>query len=135
VLAPIVSRDDLRDHILAAASLSYGLVFPGGDASHAGRPHLVGIPIAIELRAGLGAGLRRRSWVAARAWAEPRLIVAGGSRRAVVAAGAALELRLALSPGGESPTAVLVRGEVTTGTLTWNGTATEALLAAGVAFR
>jgi hypothetical protein len=139
VLAPLTAREDLRDHVLVTAGLSYRAFFPGAGATIPGRPQAIAAPIALEARAGLGAAPRYRSALSARVWAQPMAVLTARPDRFAFETGGAIELHLALGrhPGSAHDPALLIRGHVLHTTLAFTGVgpAVEAMLAAGIELR
>jgi uncharacterized protein DUF4105 len=137
LLVELVERSDLRDHVLFGAGLAYEGYFPAATASMPGMPQTLAAPVSLELRWGLGAEPRYRSWIGARAWAEPIVPFAGAPIGVRSEVGAALDLHAAL-PGhlrAHDP-ALLLRGEIRRSGFTFTGAAaTEALVAFGVELR
>jgi hypothetical protein len=140
VLASLIDRGELANHLIAAIDLAYVGVFPSPTASLAGNPQLLALPVALELRAGLGARTAHRSWLAARLEARPLGVVAGADRRLALEVGASADLHVALRAaardGGHDP-ALVVRAQGLRSTLSLTGAPadTQALLAVGVELR
>jgi hypothetical protein len=137
-LAELAEGGELRDHLLAGFGVAYEGYFPGSAAPVAGRPQAVAAPVSLEMRWGLGAEPRYRSWLAARGWGEPILPLAGAPRALRTELGVSGELHAAL-PGrfrAHDP-ALLVRGELRRTDLTFTGAAaaTEVFAALGVELR
>jgi hypothetical protein len=142
VLAPLFERGQLRDHLLGGAGIAYEIAFPDGAAGQSGRPQSLTLPLSLEIRVGLGAEPRYRSWLAARAWTEPKAVVAGAPARFAYAAGATVEAHLGLSSftgrqNAASGPALVVGGQVARTSLTFNGASatTSAMLSLGIAWR
>jgi hypothetical protein len=138
LLVELVERSDLRDFLLCGVGLAYEGYFPSTTAPMAGMPQTLAAPLSLELRWGLGAEPRYRSWIGARAWGEPIVPFAGARLGLRSEVGAAVELHAAL-PGSirAHDPALLVRGEIRRTALTFGdaATATEALVALGVELR
>jgi hypothetical protein len=137
-LAELAERAELRDHLLGGLGLAYEGYFPGSTARTAGTPQAVAAPFSLEVRAGLGGEPRYRSWLAARAWGEPILPLAGAARTLRADVGVAGELHATL-PGrfrAHDP-ALVIRGELRRTDMTFTGAvaATEAFAAIGVELR
>ena len=94
VLAPIADRGELTDHALASLSIAYSAYFPESGAIADRAAQAISAPLAVELRAGLGAEPRYRSWCAARAWIEPMATLAAGRAGWEAEAGARIEASL-----------------------------------------
>ena len=139
LLAPVAERADLRDHILVGLALAYEVGFPAERAVVKGIPHAVGLPVSVELRAGMGAAPRYRSWLAATAWVEPKLIFAGFPTQLAFASGAALEARLQLRGRDDARlgAALLIRAQILHTTLAFDGSraATEGIASVGFPIR
>jgi len=138
LLTRLAERGDLRDHLLGSLSLAYQGYFPSAGAPVAATPQTLAAPVSLELRWGLGAEPRYRSWLGARAWGEAIVPFAGAPFALRKEVGAAVELHASL-PGrfGSHDPALLVRGEVRRTDLTFTGAAaaTLALAALGVELR
>ncbi|HEY7374658.1 MAG TPA: hypothetical protein VIF57_21015 [Polyangia bacterium] len=140
LLAPLLDRRELGDHLMAGIGVAYEAYFPGGAPSPVGRRQGLGTPVALELRLGLGAPPRHRSWLGARVWVEPLAVGAGLPDRVVLDSGATVEAHLALrghaDSGGHDP-ALLLRARVARSTLSFDRTPerTEALISAGIELR
>ena len=140
LLAPIVDRGDLADHVLVGLGLAYQGYFPGGGVAGVPRQHGLGTPVSLELRLGLGSLSRHRSWIAGRLWAEPSMVGTGVPKRAIVDAGASLEAHLALRrrvDGGAHDPAVLIRVETARRTLSFdaNPERLDVIASAGIELR
>jgi hypothetical protein len=140
VLAPVLDRHELGDHLLFGVGLAYHAYFPGGAAGSPGRQHGLALPAFLETRLGVGAMPRHRSWIGARLWAEPLAIGGGVPDRALVDAGVSLEAHLALrarADSGAHDPAVLLRLQAQRSALSFDGHPgrTEVMLAAGVELR
>ncbi len=142
VLAPLADRGELTDHALASLSITYSAYFPESRAVVDRAAQAISAPLALELRTGLGAEPRYRSWCAARAWIEPMAALAGGRARFESEAGARIDAHLALGAdahiaGLTHAPALVARAQVLRTTLTFTGApaATEALLSAGFDLR
>jgi hypothetical protein len=140
LLAPVFERRELGDHLLVGLGLAYEAYFPGAGETPVGRQHGVAMPAAIEIRAGLGAMPRHRSWIGARIWAEPLAIGARVPDRIIVDAGATVEAHLALrarSDSGAHDPAILLRAQGARSALSFDGSSdrTEVMLSAGVELR
>jgi hypothetical protein len=102
-------------------------------------PHAVGLPVSVELRAGLGAAPGYRSWLAATAWFEPKLVFAGLPTQVVFASGAALEARLQLRGRDDARlgAALLIRAQILHTTLAFDGSraAIEGIASVGFPIR
>ena len=137
-LAELGERADLRDHLLAGLGLAYEGYFPASAAPVAGAPQAVAAPLSLEVRWGLGADPRYRSWLAARAWGEPIFPFSGAPPTLRTDIGVAAELHAALPERfkGHDP-ALLLRGEVRRTEMTFTGSAAtiEVLAALGVELR
>ena len=142
MLAPIADRGELTDHALASLSVAYSAYFPESGAIVDRAAQAISAPLALELRTGLGAEPRYRSWCAARAWIEPMATLAAGRASFQSEAGARIEAHLALGSGtriagaAHAP-ALVARAQVVRATLTFTGAAaaTVALLSAGFDLR
>jgi hypothetical protein len=140
VLAPVFDRRDLGDHVLLGVGLAYHAYFPGGSGLPASRQHGLGAPASLEVRLGLGALPRHRSWIGGHLWVQPMAVGTGGPDRVVVDAGASLEAHLALRERPESgrhDPAVLVRVQATRSALSFdpNPERVEAIASAGLELR
>ena len=140
VLAPVFDRRDLGDHVLVGLGLAYHAYFPGGADVPARRQHGLGVPASVEVRLGLGALPRHRSWIGGRLWVQPAAVGTAGPDRVVVDAGASLEAHLALRDHPESgrhDPAVLVRVQATRTALSFDGNPErlEAIASAGIELR
>ena len=139
LLAPVAERADLRDHILAGLAVAYEVSFPAERAIMKNRPHAVGLPVSVELRAGIGAAPRYRSWLAATAWVEPKLVFAGLPTQFVFASGGALEARVQLRGRDDARlgAALLIRVQILHTTLAFDGSgaATEGIASVGFPIR
>jgi hypothetical protein len=146
VLAPIADRGELTDHALASLSIAYSAYFPDASASVDRAAQAISAPLALELRTGLGAEPRYRSWCAARAWIEPMAALAGGRASFRSEVGARIEANIhvgsatgsdARIAGAAHAPALVARAQVVRTTLTFTGAAaaTEALLSAGFDLR
>ncbi len=138
LLIELAERSDLRDHLLCGIGLAYEGYFPTATAPIAGMPQTLAAPVSLELRWGLGAEPRYRSWLGARTWGEPIVPFAGARVGLRSEVGATIELHAALPRHlrAHDP-ALLLRGEIRRTDLTFTGTptATEALIALGVELR
>jgi hypothetical protein len=140
LLAQLVERNDLRDHLLVGLSVAYDGYFPSAAATSAGRPQALAAPLSLELRAGLGPEPRYRSWLAARAWAQPIVPFSGASLSPREELGLQVEAHLAL-PTIRAHTAhdpaLLFRAQLRRTTLTFTGAGaiTEALCELGIELR
>jgi hypothetical protein len=139
VLAPLADRRELRDHALVGVGLSYRAFFPAAGAVTRTYPQAIAAPFVLELRAGLGAEPRYRSWLAARLWAQPMAVLIANPDRFAFETGATVDVHLALGAraGSAHDPALLLRAQVLRTTLAFTGTgpATEAMFAAGVELR
>ena len=142
VLAPLADRGALADHALAGLSIAYSAYFPESNAAITRAAQAISAPLAFEVRAGLGASPRYRSWCAARAWVEPMAALAGGAARFESEAGARIEAHLSLGSDGRiagttHAPALVARAQIVRATLTFTGAAaaTEALLSVGLDLR
>jgi hypothetical protein len=140
VLAPIMDRGDLADHILVGLGLAYQGYFPGGSLAGVSRQHGLGTPVSLELRMGLGSVSRHRSWIAGQFWVAPSIVGSGVPKRAIVDAGARLEAHLALRrrvDGGAHDPAVLIRLEAARSALSFDATPErlDVIASAGIELR
>jgi len=142
MLAPLAERGALTDHVLGGLSIAYAAYFPESHAAVGRAAQALSAPLALELRTGLGAAPRYRSWCAARAWFEPMAALSAGRTRFESEAGARVETHLALGSdtrigGAAHAPALVLRAQVVRATLTFAGAAaaTEALLGAGLDLR
>ena len=146
LLAPIADRGQLTDHALATLSIVYSAYLPEAGAAVDHAAHAVSAPVAVELRTGLGAEPRYRSWCAARAWIEPMATLAAGRTSFRSEAGARIEANIHLGSalgsgtriaGAAHAPALVARAQIVRATLTFTGAtaATVALLSAGFDLR
>ena len=141
LLAPIADRGQLTDHALATLSIAYSAYLPEAGAAVDHAAHAVSAPVAVELRTGLGAEPRYRSWCAARAWIEPMAALGAGRASFRYQAGARIEtdihLGSTLGSGAAHAPALVAGAQVVRTTLTFTGAtaATDALLSAGFDLR
>ena len=141
VLAPIADRGQLTDHALASLSIAYSAYFPESGARVERAAQAISTPLALELRTGLGAEPRYRSWWAARAWIEPMATLAAGRARWEAEAGARVEAHLwrwartRTSRGAAHAPELVARAQIVRATLTFTGAAAAALLSAGFDLR
>jgi hypothetical protein len=123
VLAPLLERRELGDHLLAGAGLAYEAYFPGTGPTPVGRQHGLGVPVFLETRLGVGSMPRHRSWIAARVAAEALAIGGGVPDRFIVDVGASVEAHLALGARAESGAhdpALLLGGQAMRSTLSFD---------------
>jgi hypothetical protein len=138
VLAPLVARDELADHLVAAFGLAYEGYFPSGSPT-AGHPQALALPLSIEGRAGLGSEVRHRSWIAARLRTEVIGVLLGDRSKLALETGAELQAHLPLfrRTGNAHDPAILVQGEILRTTLAFvsGGSAVTAGIGVGLELR
>ena len=146
LLAPISDRGELTDHALASLSIAYSAYFPESGAIVDRAAQAISAPLAVELRTGVGAEPRYRSWCAARAWIEPMATLAAGRTSFRSEAGARIEANIHLGSalgsgtriaGAAHAPALVARAQIVRATLTFTGAtaATVALFSAGFDLR
>jgi hypothetical protein len=140
MLARVLDRGELADHLIVALDVAYVGAFPTSAAVTRDKPQELALPLALELRRGLGARPAHRSWLAARVAAEPALVWAGAPRHLAFEAKGETEVHIALrsrrSEGAHDP-ALLVRAQVLRTSLSFTDARadTAALLSLGVELR
>jgi hypothetical protein len=140
MLGQVVQRNDLRDHLLVGLGLAYDGYFASSAAPRSGRPQAIAVPLSLELRAGIGAEPRYRSWLAVRVWGQPIVPFAGTPwtpRREVgLQAEAHLALPMRTARTSHDP-ALLFQGQIKRADITFSGDAdlVEAFGAVGIEYR
>jgi hypothetical protein len=137
-LGRLLDRDDLTQHLLLGVDLAYVGAFPGAGSAPTGSPQALAVPVALETRLGLGRSTHR-SWLAARASAQPGYVLAGAPRRFVLELQAEADVHIALRERGEGAhdPALVVSGRLLRSTLSVHDgrTDVEGLLAVGLELR